>query len=360
MGLIHLITKKFSSQKGNTVILVALLMTFLMGMAALAIDGGRMYNEYTLLRTAADAAALAGAQQLPNSTDAQNTALQLAAANGVPAAKVTITIPYNGDSNRMEVRCTKSFDFFLAPVLGFNNRTITARAVGLSTGAHAFDYALFSGSKISELQVTGATKIISGDVHTNQDADFNCPNLTIAGTLEAMGTITVPVSSVVYTQEPHSDYVPMPVWDADELKLKAAVIFNSDHTFTTAELNQDVIYYVNGDVHIVGPVTAKCSIVATDTIHVNGNVTLAGPDDAICLYSTKVTSGGQAAIEVESGATVYGILYAPHGEVKLDGNNSVNGAVVGDLVSIPGSNTTITHNSVVEQAVPQRVSRLVE
>ena len=51
--------------------MVALLLGVLLGFAALVVDVGMMYTEKAKLQNAADAAALAGAQNLPNATTAK-------------------------------------------------------------------------------------------------------------------------------------------------------------------------------------------------------------------------------------------------------------------------------------------------
>ena len=50
-------------ESGATVVIVALFMVVLLGFAALAIDGGRLYLEKSELQKALDAAVLAGAQE---------------------------------------------------------------------------------------------------------------------------------------------------------------------------------------------------------------------------------------------------------------------------------------------------------
>ncbi|WP_456237949.1 DUF7305 domain-containing protein [Methylacidiphilum caldifontis] len=49
-----------------------------------------------------------------------------------------------------------------------------------------------------------------------------------------------------------------------------------------------------------------------------------------------------------------GVLYAPAGSVTLNGNDTVNGAVVGQTVVINGSNTVTWNQSVVETVPVQQ------
>ena len=60
---------RMRNDSGQALVFVALILTVLVGMAALVIDGGSWYQADRRLQTAADAAALAGAQDLPTRAD---------------------------------------------------------------------------------------------------------------------------------------------------------------------------------------------------------------------------------------------------------------------------------------------------
>src|SRR3954452_16703535 len=79
-------------QRGQVMVMVALLLPVMMALAAFALDIGTLYAQRRALQNAADAAALAGAralqlQQLGSTgADPSATALQFAALNGVTDA----------------------------------------------------------------------------------------------------------------------------------------------------------------------------------------------------------------------------------------------------------------------------------
>ena len=75
--------KTRKKEDGEALVLFALLMVVLMGIAALVIDVGGGNVTKSKLQNAADAAALAGAQDLPNASNAENTAKNNAELNGV-------------------------------------------------------------------------------------------------------------------------------------------------------------------------------------------------------------------------------------------------------------------------------------
>ena len=122
--------KKFvHNQKGSVIIIVAVGMAVFMGMAAMSIDLGSAYVTKSNLQKAADAAALAGAQMLPNASSAQTTALSFAGKNDVLTSETTVTSPYAGDATKIEVVCTRTVNFTFAKVIGIPTGTVTARAV---------------------------------------------------------------------------------------------------------------------------------------------------------------------------------------------------------------------------------------
>ena len=127
-------------ERGQVMILAALVMTVLMGVTALAVDLGLFFNDRRDLQNAADAAALAGARNLPQSpTAAVNDASQWATDNGIKNGEIeSITVSttaYPNDTINVKVRRTADYRFGRA--LGLLNRQIKAEAaaqVGSLTG----------------------------------------------------------------------------------------------------------------------------------------------------------------------------------------------------------------------------------
>ena len=80
-------------EKGAVAVIIAILIVVLIGMAAYAIDVGSLYHERRHLQTVADAAALAGAQELPESPgNAVSKASEYAEFHGVSAENLEISI----------------------------------------------------------------------------------------------------------------------------------------------------------------------------------------------------------------------------------------------------------------------------
>ena len=85
--------RRARGERGQILPIVALALVALLGIAAFAIDVGYAYYAKRQLQSATDAAALAGAQDLPTVATAIATATSYAAAN-TPANLSSVTFTY--------------------------------------------------------------------------------------------------------------------------------------------------------------------------------------------------------------------------------------------------------------------------
>lgn len=120
---------KMKDESGQALVIVAVSVIVLFGVTAFSVDMGMAYNAKAELQAAADAAALAGAQDLPDATKAINAAKQYAGLNKVEVDNVVPVTPYELNSNQIQVTCTRSFNYLFARVLGFNSTIIRVSAV---------------------------------------------------------------------------------------------------------------------------------------------------------------------------------------------------------------------------------------
>jgi hypothetical protein len=120
---------KIKDESGQALVIVAVSLVALLGVTAFSVDLGMAYNAKAELQAAADAAALAGAQDLPNAAVAIQSAKNYAGFNDVQVENVSAVSPYAGNSKLIEVTCSRTFDYLFAKVLGFDSKVIVARAV---------------------------------------------------------------------------------------------------------------------------------------------------------------------------------------------------------------------------------------
>jgi hypothetical protein len=124
------------NQRGQVVVLTVMFLFGLMGLATLVIDAGSWFRSQRDMQRVADAAALAGAQELPESTSKAYThAINYTTKNAGPhGATSTVEFP---KSNTIRVHSTRKVDGFFARVFGIDSFTVgaTASARALKPGA---------------------------------------------------------------------------------------------------------------------------------------------------------------------------------------------------------------------------------
>ena len=134
-------------ERGQVIVLVVVMLIVLLGFAALVVDVGYAYYAHRSLQASADAAALAGAQELPNAAAAEAVARQYSSSagnknergnlNGVTTTVTTKCIVSLGGCNPMnavvvlESAPTKTF---FAGLLGIDTFTVKAKATAAMRG----------------------------------------------------------------------------------------------------------------------------------------------------------------------------------------------------------------------------------
>jgi putative Flp pilus-assembly TadE/G-like protein len=118
------------SERGQAIVLMTLSLVVIMGMAALVLDVGNWFHTKRRLQGTADAAALAGAQELPDDPSAAQTmAMNYANQNGGDVAGANIVVTSTVLPNdTISVRARKTDPGFFSGVLGIASADIDARA----------------------------------------------------------------------------------------------------------------------------------------------------------------------------------------------------------------------------------------
>jgi Flp pilus assembly protein TadG len=125
-----MIVARLKSERGQAFVLAAVAMVMCMGMAALVLDVGNWFRDKRRLQGTVDAAALAGAQQLPDdSAGAQAQALSYANKNGgdVAGADIVITSQYQANDT-IRVKGQRNDPGIFSKVIAIPGADITAKA----------------------------------------------------------------------------------------------------------------------------------------------------------------------------------------------------------------------------------------
>ncbi len=151
-------------ERGTVLAVVAVSMVALLGMAALAIDLSSFDQAQRQAQSAADAGALAGAQDLPGTAVATQAASKYAVTND-PGASVNAT----ASSSQVTVSVTTTNPTFFGKLFGYPSATVSARAVAGGTGDQtlAAVFAMDTSCGGLGIEFSGKGNTIDGAVHSN-------------------------------------------------------------------------------------------------------------------------------------------------------------------------------------------------
>ena len=168
-------------ERGAVMVIAAGAMLAMLAMAAFAIDVGSWYQVQRQAQGAADAAALAAAQDLPNGaaiTDGQAYGnIDMACTNCT-----TITTPYNGSSTVVKATVTTTARSFFGGLLNVTSANVSASAVASETPGGGCSspgfgcYAIYASdtncSSNYSVIFNGAGDTITGGVQSNGSIDL--------------------------------------------------------------------------------------------------------------------------------------------------------------------------------------------
>lgn len=168
-------------QRGQALPIMTFMMVTLLGMGALSIDFGRAFVSYRELQSSTDAAALAGAQQLPNTSNATSVATSFSAGNGDSNAYnwmkgVTVSasaycsttakgwgLPCVGSSSVNVLKVTESYSVptYFARLFGINSIPIAASASAAMNGSAPWNVVIIVDTTNSMTQTDSSSECSS-------------------------------------------------------------------------------------------------------------------------------------------------------------------------------------------------------
>ena len=123
-------------ERGQVLVLVVVLMSILCGMSAIAIDLGSYSADRRDLQNAADAIALAAAQDLPSQDAATAAANSWAVKNDVAVSEMALTFTPQGGGEanpKVQVTLTQPHNFTFARAIGITSTNVSASATAIRT-----------------------------------------------------------------------------------------------------------------------------------------------------------------------------------------------------------------------------------
>jgi hypothetical protein len=347
-------------QRGQSIIIATVAIVALIGFTAIAIDGARAYERRRQMQTAADAGALAGAYQTcVSGTGEQKTRQAIAEAQRfamLNQATEPIEVSVDLAERTAAVTVNGRFATFFAGVIGFRELSVSAyaKAKAICGGG---EYVVWAHSKTcnNTIDWSGQDLDVDGDVHSNHDFKMGGQGNDLQGRTEYVTDVQYNDGNTI-----NPDQVPYdpnwPVWYdlADFEGLSGSDYHYHDGDFDVNEAGTVLhgLYYVDGDVHIVGnDISGSVTIVATGVIYVSGTGHSFEPfHDDLLFFSAEGWPQGnkkcaKSVIDVSGSDCSYkGILFAPGGRIHYAGSgySVLDGAIVANTVKMDGSGGTIT------------------
>lgn len=381
------------SRRGAVIVLAAVLMTVIAGMAAFAIDCGMITLARAQLQNAADSAAIAGADALVNGPTLGQTAAQaIAHANTAGGAAVSIDpsqdielgtwdknalsfTPLSGSAqssaNAVRITCRmtqargNSLKLFFAPVFGIGSADVSAQAVALmsstvcgpfvglnsvtisggsytdsydsSQGAYSSSAAGSKGNVCSDgtISLSGGGTAIRGDAHPG-----------VGKTVNASGGSAVTGSTTALTQ---------PLSEASVNVGSAATVNNNANIPKSAQgkapLNGNGNFNLSGGDSVTLP--PGTYYFASFTLSGGASVGINGPTIIYCQGDVAVSGGSimnstqlpvncqlysmGAHVTLSGSSQFYGVVYAPNAAITRSGGSSdFFGMMVGASLDLSG------------------------
>lgn len=346
------------NEKGSVIVLVTIALVVILGFTALVIDGGRVYLGKSDLQNAADAAALAGAQDLPSDVNAKKTAVTYAGINGMKATQsgvkkdgdtVTVTPSYNGDPTKIEVVCTRTVEHSLARILGFTQSDVSARAVAEKTGTlgGVFNYALFASE--SKIDVNSAKHIITGDVYGRNGIHFGNKSEITGNADYYTGEVSCQVKGDV--RKLTSPLETPDLWQLVQDKDLSYTEVTSQADFdalVAGGLDNAIIYANFKNPKIQSGIEGTGIIMVDGDLEFSGGGHLKWPQDDVMFYSRN----GDITFNGGIKSPYSGILYAPHGTITFNGKSVViKGRIIAEQVIFNGASSGVDSSGVSNESL---------
>jgi Flp pilus assembly protein TadG len=179
---------RLTEERGSVLVFTALTLTALLAVCALAVDFGSWFTKQRHLQGAADAAALAGAQDLPDTSSAASTAENYASTNVSDLSSWSPTFP---DSNTINVTLSENAPGTFTRFVGISSTTLHAHARAQVGTPGAIYNALPIGVKTS----VACTSDSTGCFNTAKTLRFDDSTTTSFGSNSTFGLLNLNGSS---------------------------------------------------------------------------------------------------------------------------------------------------------------------
>lgn len=354
-----------------TMLAIAFIMLALMLILAVAVEWGRLIQARSEMQQWCDAAALAGAAELPNAKSATQVAAGYYARNlgmelwqcliideqdgkavyDIGGDEVTITTPYQDNEVQrsgvtpeyaISVSAEREVPMMMGRLLRINSINVSANSVAIYEPS-SLKWVLFNNSSNEPLTITGSEIHIEGSLHTNSDLVVRGSRHDATGVASVVGFAQITGSGHSFNVRRTSQRQPPPLPTALEFYRKQAeqsgqLIVGEDYKLSASDMPSGIVFVEGGDIISHGHgFNANVTLIAVrkggrgGRIRIVSNSWQLSPSDGILLM--------YADEEVEihgSNIAFNGIIYAPNGYVRITGSGIASTGIIGNGIRIDG------------------------
>lgn len=394
--------KKNRTERGQTIVLIAVAIVGLVGFTALAIDGGNAFSDRRNAQNAADTAALSAALAKVRNNDWNAIGQTIASSNGYDNDNVTNSVnlynppvdgPYAGNNEYIQVIIVSHVNTFFASIVGVEQVTNTVDAVARAKPP-TVDPRIQGNAMVSlapsECQAvyihgTAATTLTGGGIFVNSNGE-ECTNpnngafehqgsaqvSAVDGGVSSVGDAVVQNPALLNPYPPTEGALPL---NPDELILPpmlpadcATASTKSGSTLTPGTvaaswLRADVFlqpgsYCISGDLVLNASNTLEGQNVTLffmdGGLHINGsgNFLLDAPDSgdyAGLLIYLPPNNNSDVVLNGDATSEFTGTVLAPVSEIQINGTGYIdayNCQVIGYNIDLIGTaDTYINYDS---------------
>jgi Flp pilus assembly protein TadG len=349
-------------ERGSVLVITAISMVALLGMTALVVDVGSFYQVKRQAQSAADAAALAGAADLPsNATTAATDAATYGNKNMNCTSCTTVTTPYGGSSSEIEAKVTTTGSSFFGHIFGITSANISATAVATAPAATVsgpifadstncqsagtpgvYFTGLNGGSVIGGIVTNGGINFGGSNSASISSIDYNAscgvpstqPGQPVGWTTATTnnGTLPFPIDYRSGSQTINCNGNGATVQESGQSNTTNDTSSNDTYTYSQSSLTFDA-----NQVNNLSGVYCAQSITLDNSAQFTGNATfiadnfqggqsdtgtLTPADGSLLMWQT-----GTSQLQIDSTMFINGtVIFAPYAQLYLNSNAFTGGA----------------------------------
>jgi Flp pilus assembly protein TadG len=349
-------------ERGSVLAITAVSMVAMLGMVALVVDLGSWYQVRRHAQAAADAAALAGASDLPTSASTATTDAQTYGNKNMSCSGCTaVTTPYSGDSTEIKAVVTITAPSFFGHLFGITSANVSAGAIAKAPSA-SVSGPIYANSTNCQNAGTPAVYFTGlnggatiGGIVTNGGINFGGSSSATIASINynaSCGTpSTQPGGGVTWSaSSTNSGTVPFPVdYRSGSHTLtcngNSATVTESGQSNTANDTSsndnytysQSSLTFSANQVNDLSGVYCAQSITLSNSAQFTGNATfiannfsggqsdtgsLTPADGSLLLWQT-----GTSQLQIDSTLFINGsVIFAPYAQIYLNSNAFTGGA----------------------------------